>query len=301
MTARLYSLLPRLAALTVIGLLMATSITFASATQKMKEKEEKAAPVQAGPKTLRIPDVRGQAYVFAKGILEDAGFSWQVVGPVKGYAANLVSLQSPAPGTLVLDNGAPTIELRLERNIEYSERGLPENSSPYAGSELLLADDPSASVEEPDPAGEGGQGVEPTAAEEAEADADAKPEDPQKEEPAADEPKEEQSDSETREPDFVVAGAPAEPTDEMPLPDRARLVEKRIAATPEPNPQIVDWWLYQHSWIVTGARFGWQDGAEALRILIRVDRSIEARWNFGARSTAVAERALAEVERKAAQ
>lgn len=297
MTARLYSLLPRLAALTVIGLLMATSITFASATQKLKEKEEAAAPLQAGPKTLRIPDVRGQAYVFAKGILEDAGLSWQVVGPVQGYAANLVSLQSPAPGTLVLDNGAPTIELRLERNLEYSERGLPANTSPFTGSELLLADDPSVAAEESETADDGGQGAEPTAAEEAEAEQAEAP----SEEPAGDEQDDTESSSEPREPDFVVAGAPVEPADELPLPDRARLVEKRIASTAKPNPQIVDWWLYQHSWIVTGARFGWQDGAEALRILIRVDRSIEARWNFGAKSTAVAERALAEVERRAAQ
>src|SRR5918992_3615362 len=140
MTARLAALLPRLFVLTVIGLLAATSLTFAAATRKMEKKESEAAPVQAGPNTLRLPDVRGQAYVFAKGILEDAGFSWRVVGPVKGYAANLVAVQNPAPGTEVLDNGAPTIRLRLKRNPDYAERGLPENTSSFAGSELRLAD-----------------------------------------------------------------------------------------------------------------------------------------------------------------
>jgi hypothetical protein len=274
-------MLPRLFALTLIGLLAATSLTFAAATRKMEKKESAAAPVQAGPKTLRVPDVRGQAYVFAKGILEDAGFSWQVVGSVKGYAANLVAVQNPAPGVEVLDNGAPTIELRLERNPEYAERGLPENTSSYEGSELRLADNPlPAAEQEPAAPAEEEQEAEPA---EEEAEGEPKPDEP--------------AETEGREPDFLVPGAPPEPADEMPLPDRARLVEKRVDAAPKPTPRLVDWWLYQHSWIVTGARFGWHDGAEALRILIRVDRSIEARWSFGARSTAVAKRALAEVER----
>jgi hypothetical protein len=60
---------------------------------------------------------------------------------------------------------------------------------------------------------------------------------------------------------------------------------------------VVNHWLYQHSWIVTGALFGWQDGAQALRILIRVDKSLQRRWDIGARSEAKARRALAEVNR----
>jgi hypothetical protein len=60
----------------------------------------------------------------------------------------------------------------------------------------------------------------------------------------------------------------------------------------------VSFWLYQHAWIVTGARFGWHNGAEALRILIRVDQSLERRFHFGARSEAVARSALAYVEAK---
>jgi hypothetical protein len=286
MTARLAAMLPRLFALTAIGLLAATSLTFASATRKLDEKESEAAPIQAGPNTLRVPDVRGQAYVFAKGILEDAGFSWRVVGPVKGYAANLVTVQNPAPGVEVLDNGAPRIELRLERNPDYAERGLPENTSSFAGSELRLADDPLPAAEQDEPAepAENEQDAEPKPSDEA---VDGKPSE------------EEKPESEGREPDFVVPGAPPEPADEMPLPDRARLVEQRIQAVRRPTPALVDWWLYQHSWIVTGAEFGWHKGAEALRILIRVDRSIESRWGFGARSTAAAKRALAEVERKA--
>jgi PASTA domain len=288
MTARLAALLPRLFALTVIGLLAATSLTFAAATRKMEKKESEAAPVQAGPNTLRVPDVRGQAYVFAKGILEDAGFSWRVIGPVKGYAANLVTVQNPAPGSEVLDNGAPRIELRLERNPDYAERGLPENTSPYVGSQLRLAEDPRPAAETDEPAEPAEEKDEPKASDEPK-------------EAAGDDESAEPAEPKGREPDFVVPGAPPEPADEMPLPDRARLVEERIAAAPKPTANLVDWWLYQHAWIVTGARFGWHKGAEALRILIRVDRSIESRWGFGADSTTVAERALAEVERKAAE
>ena len=87
----------------------------------------------------------------------------------------------------------------------------------------------------------------------------------------------------------------------MPLPERARLVEARMADARKATPALVNWWLYQHSWLVSGARFGWHDGADALRILIRVDRSMQTRWGFGARSAAQAARALAEVEAKASE
>lgn len=287
MTARLAALLPRLTALTIIGLLAASSITFAAVGRRIEKTDAAAQPVQSGPKTLLVPDVRHQAYVFAKGILEDGGFAWRVVGPVRGYAANLVAVQNPAPGTRVLDTGAPTLELRLERNTDYTERGLPENSSPFPGTKLTVA------------------GAKPVAA--------PKPEQPKQPQKPADDPAAENDDgaaqqkevrsaaADPRKPAFTVFGAPAEPTDEMPLPDRARLLERRVTAAPKPTNELVSYWLYQHSWLVTGARFGWYDGAAALRILVRVDRSIEARWGFGAKSTAVAERALAEVERKAAE
>jgi hypothetical protein len=80
------------------------------------------------------------------------------------------------------------------------------------------------------------------------------------------------------------------------LTQRARQLAKRMDAMPKPTNRLVNYWLYQHSWIVTGARFGWHDGAEALRILIKVDQSLERRFDFGARSETVARRALAYVE-----
>ena len=108
-----------------------------------------------------------------------------------------------------------------------------------------------------------------------------------------------QPEEKTRKPDFEVAGAPVEPLDEMPLPDRARALERRLAGNGKPPTHLINFWLYQHSWIVTGARFGWHDGAQALRILIKVDQSLERRFGFGARSEVVARRALAYVEAQA--
>jgi len=118
-------------------------------------------------------------------------------------------------------------------------------------------------------------------------------------EPAGTTTEPEQPEEKTRKPDFEVPGAPAEPADEMPLPDRAHALEHRLAGIDKPRQQLINFWLYQHSWIVTGARFGWHDGAQALRILIKVDQSLERRFGFGARSEVVARRALAYVEAQA--
>jgi hypothetical protein len=74
------------------------------------------------------------------------------------------------------------------------------------------------------------------------------------------------------------------------------MLARRMDAMSKPTNRLVNYWLYQHAWIVTGARFGWHDGAEALRILIKVDQSLVRRFDFGARSGVVARRALAYVE-----
>jgi hypothetical protein len=95
---------------------------------------------------------------------------------------------------------------------------------------------------------------------------------------------------------FNVAGAPTEPLDEIPLPIRARRLDAWLTAGRGPTAANQRHWLYQHAWIVTGANSGWWHGAEALRLLIRVDRRIESRWGIGYRSEAVARRALAAVE-----
>jgi len=95
---------------------------------------------------------------------------------------------------------------------------------------------------------------------------------------------------------FHVSGAPKEPLDEIPLPARARRLEAWLTRGRDPTAANQRYWLYQHAWIVTGARFGWWHGAEALRLLIRVDRRAESQWGIGYRSEAVARGALAAVE-----
>ena len=130
MAARLTALLPRFLALTVIWLLGAATYTLAADTVPIA-KHEKKAEAAAKPHVLMVPDVRKKAYVFAKGILQDAGFAWRVDGNVKGFSANTVTVQRPAPGTKVIDNGAPLVVLSLSRNTTYGESGLPENSAPY--------------------------------------------------------------------------------------------------------------------------------------------------------------------------
>jgi hypothetical protein len=301
MAARLSALLPRLAVLTVIWLLATSAVTFAAGG---RESEEPPAPAggPAEPSYLVVPDVRGQAYVFAKGILEEAGFAWRVEGPVQGYAANTVAAQDPAPGTKLEDTGSPLITLRLARNSAYPERGLPENRSAVAGTAPVLAGAPARETAPPEttPTETTPTETAPTETTPTEtAPTETTPADETSEGDGGDK-KQTPAGKDPRAPAFVVPGAPAEPRDEMPLPQRAKLLEKRMAAIRKPTPKIVRYWLYQHSWIVTGAGFGWSGGAEALRTLIRVDERLQARFEFGKRSAAVARAALAEVERRTA-
>jgi hypothetical protein len=82
----------------------------------------------------------------------------------------------------------------------------------------------------------------------------------------------------------------------MPLTERAKRLAAWVEAHPKRTPKAVDHWLYQHNWIVTGARFGWADGAAALRTLVAVDRRVQELWSVGARSELAAQRALSYVE-----
>ena len=93
----------------------------------------------AVPVTLVVPDVRREAFVFAKGQLQDAGFAWKVTGGVPGYPANVVVSQSPAPGTKLVDTGAPLITITLQRNKQSGQKGEPEDTSPYAPTANRLA------------------------------------------------------------------------------------------------------------------------------------------------------------------
>jgi hypothetical protein len=119
------------------GLLVAGG-TLTIAADRVTPQRPTLVPVAASPKSLVVPKVTGQAYVFAKGILQDSGFAWQVLGPVRGYAGNTVVDQEPSAGSVVVDTGAPTITLTLARNKAFLERGGPDDLAPYAGTTVLL-------------------------------------------------------------------------------------------------------------------------------------------------------------------
>jgi PASTA domain len=264
MALRIATRLPRLA---VVGaVLLLASATLAVGAAKRMAAVPQGAPAPVAVATVVVPDVTGQAFVFAKGTLEDTGLAWKVVGSVHGYAANKVLKQAPAAGTKLKDTGAPTITVTLERTA-YPEKGEPEDVSPYFGTSVVPIGLPKTT---PAP-------TVPAAPKPAPAAKTTKP--------AA---------AATRTPDFTVAGAPTEPQDEMPLPKRAHLLSTWIE-THSKTPANVRHFLYQNSWIVTGAKFGWWHGAEALRQLIAADQAAQRRWGIGRKSERVARAALAEV------
>jgi hypothetical protein len=282
MTAGVIGRLPRVGVIVcAIGLVTGT-LAFAATSTLSTPAAPAAAPAAAKLEPLVVPDVRKQAYVFAKGSLEQDGFAWRVEGSVPGFAANVVVAQSPAPGSRVIADGAPIIVLRLSRNGSYEQEGVPENVSPYAGkpARLVGAAAPkrktaqaTAAVAVPKPA---------NAAPKAKAAPRAKP--------AA---------AAARKPAFNVSGAPAEPLDEIVLSARAKRLAAWVEKHPRRSRQAVDHWLYQHNWIVTGAGFGWANGAQALRTLIAVDERVQKLWGIGAESEQVARHTLAEVEKRA--
>lgn len=278
MSGRFTALLPRLALVVVVLLLATTAATYAA--------QGGGAPVVPATTTapaaateLVVPDVRRQAYVFAKGILEEAGFGWKLQGGAQGFAANQVVSQSPAPGTRVVDTGAPMITLSLANNAGYKEEGTPEAVSPYAGTRVVRVG--AAAPEKKAKAKVAPPRTKPAAAR------------PIAAKPAA---KKKNAYPQNRPPAFAAPGAPPEPLDEMPLVDRVRRLDAWLTRHPNVNAANVDHWLFQHNWIVTGARFGWWRGAEALRLLIRVDQRAQKLWGVGSKSELLARRVLSGVE-----
>src|SRR6476660_7799737 len=143
MNMRLGALLPRAVLVALAWILATAAFTLAADKTSIIGPQPATTAATAAPPVLTIPSVDGQAFVFAKGILEDAGFGWRVSGPVHGYAGNKVVSQSPAAGTRVVDTGAPMIVLRLARG-SYAENGTPEDSSSYPATAIKLADAPHA-------------------------------------------------------------------------------------------------------------------------------------------------------------
>ncbi len=280
MAVRLAALLPRFVVLTLLWLLTTATLTFAAEKRISASPAGSSAAVTGRP-VIVVPDVSGQAYVFAKGMLEDAGFAWHVSGSVQGYAANVVAGQTPAAGTRVFDTGAPTIVLHLIRG-RYPEYGLPENDSSLPGTRIRFADRrvKKAAAPKRKAVRKHAKAVHAKAVHKTH----AKKKVVHKAQILH-----------TRPAAFAVPGAPKEPLKEMPLPARAQLLGSWVAGHPRPSDANVRHWLYQHSWIVEGAKFGWWHGAEALQTLIAVDRQVEAHWGVGHRSEAIARATLKRV------
>jgi hypothetical protein len=311
----------------VIGLvwLFATATLTYAAGEKLATPAKAPAVSVATPRpTLVVPDIRGQAFVFAKGILEDGGFAWRVKGSVQGYSTIVVSTQEPAAGTRVEDTGAPTLMLTMHRGI-YAQEGAPQNTSPYSGTSIVLPKTASAQRKTPTVRKTVARAKTPNVRKTvARAKTAAKPSAKRARhgsvkpaakrashgavKPAAKrtrhgaaKPKRRIARTKlparrARPPAFVVPSAPKEPLNEIPLIVRARRLSTWLTPSRRPTAMNQRYWLYQHAWIVTGAKFGWWHGAAALRVLINVDRRVQSQWGIGFRSESVARRALAAAE-----
>ena len=254
------------------GILLA-SATITLAASSGKKPQSKPEAVVAKPRVLVVPDVRRQVFVFAKGMLEESGFGWQVQGSVRGFAVNRVATQSPRPGARVIDTGSPKITLHLTRNGSYEQVGKPQDVSPYGAS---LVRDPRAEAAKAKAAAAKAKAAARARAERAAATA-----------------------KRLRTPAFVVAGAPKEPRQAGPsLPDRARRLASWLDAHPKASQVATQHWFSEHAWIVTGAKFGWWGGEQALARLVKLDRRAEKLWKVGSSNRELAQQALREVQAK---
>lgn len=274
MALRLAAHLPRLVVLGAVFLFAGATLTYGAA------KRLSVTPGSASQATvasaLVVPDVTGQAFVFAKGSIEDAGFAWRVTGSVHGYATNTVAFQTPVAGTKLKDTGAPTLTLTLARG-SFQEKGEPEDVSPYQGTAVVAYGLRPAVAASVVPAAPKGREQKPAVK-------------------AAAVPVVKKTAVATKRPlAFEIVGAPREPLDEIPLTLRAERLSTWIGGHSRSRGSI-NHFLYQNAWIVTGAKFGWWHGAQALRQLIAADRLAARRWGIGHRSELAAQRALAEVE-----
>jgi PASTA domain len=287
MSMRFGTLLPPAVVVALAWVLGTAAFTFAADQTQLIGSTPKPDPAAAKAPELTVPSVTGQAFVFAKGMLEDSGFAWRVVGSVHGYAGNQVITQSPAAGTRVVDTGAPTIVLNLVRG-RYAENGAPEDTPSYTGTAIKLpgASEPAAPKAKP-------VAKKPVAKKPV-----AKKPEPAKKKPVEKPATKPVKAPAKRPPAFELPRAPKEPLDEIPLTERADKLAAWIDSHPRKTSPNVRRWLYQHSWIVTGAEFGWWHGDQALVKLIAVDQQVERIWGIGHKSEKVARAALAKVRRQ---
>ena len=314
---------PRVAAFVIVGIATTAGVTWAASHGVMETPPTPTVATAAPVPPLVVPDVTQQAFVFAKGALEDAGFAWRVVGSVHGYAANTVVSQTPSAGMQVVDTGAPLITLTLKRNAGYPQLGQSEDASPYEATAIQpAATEGGTGPALPATTTRNGKDGKPTtsakgAATTKSAKPATKPAKPAtkpatqttttattktaKAAPPATATSAHSSWPKSRPAAFTVPGGKTEPLDEMPLPDRAAALGRWLEAHPAKTTANVRHWLYQNHWIVSGARLGWWHGAEALKTLADVDKRAQALWGIGAKSAALAEQALRYAESRSSQ
>ena len=194
---------------------------------------------------VSVPDVRGQAYVFAKERWRSAaspgGSSarWPATPPTPSSRRR----RRPVPGS-----STPACPRSCSAS---SAASTPRRE---AGERIALHghEDP---LPPPDGGSEGqARGAKPKAK--------SKPVAKPKTKPRA---KPKPKVTSARPAAFPVARRPRRPQDELALPERARRLEQWLRTHSKPTNANVQHWLYQHEWLVTGARFGWWRGAAAPR------------------------------------
>ena len=264
MAVRLATLLPRAVVVALIWVLAPRrSRSPRTTTIVGPSTPSSTAGAAAAQPELVVPSVSGQAYVFAKGILEDSGFAWRVVGSVHGYSSNRVLTQSPAAGTRVVDTGAPT-----DRAAARARAPTPSTAGPST-SLRTAARDPLADLAAA--TRPGGSRTKPT----------AKPLPSRSRKPVV-KPKGSRSPSRSRSsprsvaPARVHARRRAEGAARRDHAAGPRAPPPGWARQPPEDRRERAHWLYQHAWIVTGAQFGWWHGAQALETLIAVDQQRRA-------------------------
>jgi|SRR5664280_964123 PASTA domain. len=268
--------LGRIVALVVLCALASIALTIAFAHGDSSKSRRKAKVT--APPTKTVPGVVNQPYVFAESTLQQQGFGWKVVGPVAGWASAVVSSQSPAQGTKVMDTGAPLVTLQLSKPKGLVIQGIPENSSPYTGTKIMLPAGATGTTQSTTSALTTTTGTFSTSTTTTRSTSTSTKTTP--------------AQVEKRPPAFKIAGAKPEPLDEIPLLQRARKLNTWLDSHRAASGANERYWLFQHAWIVTGAKFGWWHGARALEILIAVDRRVETLWGVGSRSEAEARAAL---------
>ena len=263
--------LGRVVAFIVLCALVFVAVTIAIIRDGSSESKRKVKI--SPPPTKVVPGVIGQPYVFAESTLQQEGFGWKVAGSVAGWAGVTVSSQTPAPGTKVVDTGAPLVTLRLVKPKGYVTQGTPENSSPYAGTKIMFSASSTGTGQSTTSAQTTTTGTFSTTT-------------------VKKTSRSTTSQAKTRPPAFTIAGANPEPLDEISLPQRAKNLNTWLDSHRQASPPNERYWLFQHAWIVTGAEFGWWHGAQALETLIAVDKRVEALWGVGSRSETEARSAL---------